>query len=1130
MALLGCKGGEEAKEPGQGGPTVPPLGTIQLAATADSIPADGGSTSTLQAVVRDASSELVVDGTTVTFEIVSGPLDPGSLSDSSATTVAGQAEVTYTAGTVAGAVQVRASAEVDGETISSTITITLQGVVITLTADPPAVQAGGDQSEITAQVRYSGGAPVPQGTIVVFETTLGILSAGQATTNLTGLASVMLTSSALPGTATVQATALDASETVDVNFTELPPTVSTIELSTLGSAEVGVLGSWQPQTSEITFLARDKFGDPVAAGYSIEFDILSGPGQGEQMFPAVAQTDSSGLASAVFTAGIQSGTVRIIARFRDNPTVVSNAVVITIHGGLPDGLNFGVWPQLLNIAGRRFNGLTDPITSCPSDAYLNNVPNGTALYFTTNYGNINAAVTTDAGCGASELSSQNPHPPDGLVTLESSSQSGLLSRILSIAPDPDPLNASTIWVGTDGDGIYRTIDGGDNWLHVGQFSDGLTDGIVQDIALDPSDTSIVYAATHGGVFKSVGGGAWEDLTGWKRITGEYLGNGTAANADGASPSYTLEYASTTQRARTEVFVNGVETIDYFYTGASSIRVIGDRNVTDVITINYDLDLEFPSQYPVNAIAIDTDAGDPLDSSTIYAGTGGGGVFKSEDGGFTWVGVNRGLSNQDVLCLILDSGGTNLYAGTRGGVFRSQDGGAIWTRHVQGLSDWTVQTLVEAGGRLVAGTATRGVFYSDDIDTIADPAQASWAEAATNVNNNKTTNGDVTDIVAQSSSNLFASTREGGVFRSQDSGNTWTPLTNRFGESLGTADGLTYIFPLDNACNQDKPSTRVFVGGQDLPYGAYNFQGAQSITLFDPPTSGAITADYVIAGYPSAYTYALGVTAGNILFAGGNGRNLIRSIDSGVSWSESNGIGIHRIENDVFTTAKTVFSGGTIVRILSLLIFNPDNLIGPDDDFGIRLEGVNYGANYPVEYGGYETYYFTISDSNGNPLVGGSSFSLETDCGDDVLILTGDLGYTIQDALRGQTDYSFSTSNQNIGDESEVCTFTLTVTSETDALGQAANGSPGAISFSQSFWANLKVDPGEAEIQPDESQRLTATGGSGAFEWTTDAFPGTSSGQTFLFVPPAIGNYTVNVRDVRTGETVQSYITVKAESG
>lgn len=1100
-------------------------GGIELTASIESIPADGASTSHIQAIVRDASNSLVADGITVTFEIDSGPLDPGRLSADSVTTTGGQALVTYTAGTFEGTVRIRASADVDETTITSTITLTLQGVLITLTADPPAVQAGGDQSDIIAQVRYSGGDPVPQGTVVAFETTQGILSAAQATTNQTGLAAVTLTSSALPGTATVTATAIGSSGEVDVNFTELPPTVRTIELSTLESPEVGVLGSWLPQTSDVAFLAKDMFGNPVAAGYSIEFDILSGPDQGEQMFPVVAQTNTSGVASAVFTAGIQSGTVRIVARFRDNPTVVSNAVVITIHAGLPDGLNFGLWAELLNIAGLRQFNLEDPVTACPSDSFLNPVPNGTALYFTTNYGKINAAATTTDGEGTSKLTSQSPLPPDGFVTYAASTQSGLLSKILSIVPDPTDATGNTIWVGTDGDGIYRTIDGGTNWLHVGEFLSGLTAGIVHDIALDSSDTNIVYAGTNGGVFKSVGGGAWEDLTTWKRITGEYVGNGTAANSDGASPSYGLQYASTMQRARTRVYVNGVRTKYYFYTSDSSIRMIGSLNGGDVITIDYDLDLEFPSQYPVNAIAIDSDAGDPLDSSTVYAGTGGGGVYKSEDGGFTWVAVNRGLSNQDVLCLILDAAGTTLYAGTRGGVFRSQDGGAIWTRHVQGLTDWVVQTLVEAGTRLVAGTATRGIFWTDDI-------ASGWTEAAVNVNAQKSTNGDVTDVVAPISTVLYASTREGGVFRSSDSGATWTPLTNVFGESLGTGDGVNYIFPLADASNQDKPSTRVFIGGESLPYGAYNFQGAQAITLYDPPSSGAISADYVIAGYPSAYTYALGITPGNILFAGGNERHLVKSMDNGVSWDDSNGMGIFRIENDVYRTAKVVFSGSTMdPPILRMLIYNPDHLSGPDDDWGIRLEGNNYGANYPVEHGGYETYFFTISDSNGNPLVAGSSFDLKTDCGSDVITLTGDLSDAIDDRLRGQTDYAFAASNDNTGDESETCTFTLTVTSEDDALGQVGNGNTGEITFSQEFWAKLKVDPAEASIKPDESQRLTGTGGSGAYAWSAPGALVTSgTGETFVFLPAALGNFTVTVRDTRTGETAQSYITVKADTG
>ena len=1122
--LIGCSGGESAKTPG---PTVvPPVtrASIQLTADSDSAPADGVSTVEITATVRDAAKNIVPDGTTVTFSVQTGPSDPGEVSPTTADTVNGQAQTTYTAGTTGGTVTVRATATVGTETVRADVTISLQGATIELTAAPSVIEAGGAESLLTARVRYAGGSVVPVGTVVTFETTLGILSSGQAQTNTQGEATVTLTSSASSGTATVTASALDASQTVNVSFTELPPTVNTIEMSELETAQVGVLGSSEAQTSRIKFLVKDLFGSPVSAGYSIEFVLLSGPNGGEQIFPQVAQTDSSGEAEAIFTGGTVSGTARIVARYRENPTIVSNAVVITIRAGLPDGLDFGVYPELLNIAGRRFFGLQDPITACPSDSYLNDVPDGTAVYFTTDYGNINAAGTTTAGCTVSELQSQNPLPPGGLVTYQAATQSGVFSRILCITVDPD--DASTVWVGTDGDGIFRSIDAGTRWLHVGSFDDGLTNGIVRSIVLDPGDTRIVYAGTDGGVFKSVGGGEWEDLTGWKRITGEFLGTGETADTDGASATvYALQYRSTQQRARTRVYVDGAETTAYFYTSAEGIRMIGDLTAADVITIDYDLALEFPSQYPVNGIAVETDLEDPIDGSTVYAGTGGGGVYKSEDGGFTWAAVNRGMSNQEVLSLVREPLSGTLYVGTRGGVFRSTDGGAVWTRRITGLTDLVVQSLDVDATRVFAGTATRGVFWSSNSGNL-------WLPSTTNVNAQKTTNGDVTSVQVATPTVLYAATRNGGVFRGALNGAslTWSPLTNVFGESLGTGDGQTQDFDLMNDSNRDKLSTHVYLDSEELPHGAYLFKDADTISLFTPPTTGtAVSVDYVLDDYPSARSYAVGLTAsGGVLYAGGYNRNLVKSSNEGASWITANGTGISRIENDVYATAKAIFSGSTVIRILPLFIYNPDNIAGEDDLFGIRVDGTHYGVSYPVEFGGSQAYLFTISDFNGNPLVGGSTLEVQTDCSDDVVRLTGDLGDTIADALRGETGYAFSAANVNEGETGEICVFSLTVTSDADALDQGANGSE-VVNFSQTFWAKLAVNPAEAEINPDESQKLTATGGSGTYQWTGN---GTAVGDSFFFVPPGgiPGVYSVVVRDMQTGEQAGAFITVKVEEG
>jgi hypothetical protein len=35
---------------------------------------------------------------------------------------------------------------------------------------------------------------------------------------------------------------------------------------------------------------------------------------------------------------------------------------------------------------------------------------------------------------------------------------------------------------------------------------------------------------------------------------------------------------------------------------------------------------------------------PVTPSTLYAGTGGGGVFESTDGGASWIAVNTGLTD------------------------------------------------------------------------------------------------------------------------------------------------------------------------------------------------------------------------------------------------------------------------------------------------------------------------------------------------------------------------------------------------------------------------------------------------------------------------------------------------------
>lgn len=72
--------------------------------------------------------------------------------------------------------------------------------------------------------------------------------------------------------------------------------------------------------------------------------------------------------------------------------------------------------------------------------------------------------------------------------------------ILALAIDsanPQVLYAGTVW-----DGIYKTLDGGQNWLPVGQMAGP----VIRELAVDPHTSAIVYSGTDGMLYRSANGG------------------------------------------------------------------------------------------------------------------------------------------------------------------------------------------------------------------------------------------------------------------------------------------------------------------------------------------------------------------------------------------------------------------------------------------------------------------------------------------------------------------------------------------------------------------------------------------------------------------------------------------------
>ena len=99
----------------------------------------------------------------------------------------------------------------------------------------------------------------------------------------------------------------------------------------------------------------------------------------------------------------------------------------------------------------------------------------------------------------------------------------------------------------------------------------------------------------------------------------------------------------------------------------------------------------------------------VSGSNIFAG--GFGVFLSTDSGTSWTLVDSGLTYKSVHSLA--SNGSNIFAGTWGrGVFLSINNGKSWTAVNSGLTNDSVFSLAASGGSIFAST-TSSVYHSSN---------------------------------------------------------------------------------------------------------------------------------------------------------------------------------------------------------------------------------------------------------------------------------------------------------------------------------------------------------------------------------------------------------------------------------
>ena len=406
-------------------------------------------------------------------------------------------------------------------------------------------------------------------------------------------------------------------------------------------------------------------------------------------------------------------------------------------------------------------------------------------------------------------------------------------------------------------GIFRSVDSGNNWSPVNIFSQDTSIG-----ALAASSGSILLAGTRSGVLRSTDGG----LNWYLSNSGLPDTNVTALASDslgtlflGLSPSYGVGQArlfNSTDNGSTWFqispdWLNNTYVRSILVTNTGSIFVgtspRGIFRTTDG-GINWTQVNSGLVDTSVYAIAVNHN-GDLFVGTASFSTSTGGSVFRSTDNGTTWVQVNSGLGNPDVLSLTVNSSG-DIFAGTLLlGMYRSTNNGTSWTPINVGLTDSSVIDLTMGSGNKIFAATFDGVFSSADNGE-------NWLQG-----NAGLLNTDVYCLRQSSTGTLLAGTFRGGVFRSTDQGANWTQSNN----------GLTTIRSKIVNAFAVKQNGMVFAGTRGRIFRSED-DGATWIT----PANNGLTSTWI---------NKLAVNTTGEVFAATQDSGIYRSTNDGQSWTK-----------------------------------------------------------------------------------------------------------------------------------------------------------------------------------------------------------------------------------------------------
>jgi photosystem II stability/assembly factor-like uncharacterized protein len=310
-----------------------------------------------------------------------------------------------------------------------------------------------------------------------------------------------------------------------------------------------------------------------------------------------------------------------------------------------------------------------------------------------------------------------------------------------------------VYVGTIGEGMFRSIDGGRTFRRAceGMF----VECHVRALAIHPRDPATVYLGSEHGLFVSTDG-----ADNWTRLPAPL--EGMQVWSVWVSPS------------RPGLLVVGTCPSRLFRSEDAGRTWHGAEAR---------IERECPRILHTRVTCI---TGDPEDPDLLWAGVEIDGLYRSRDGGRTWQPIGTGLSSRDIHSIVVvpgADGSRRLLAATNNDLNLSADGGKTWQPLEVGKSlPWSYcRGMTQLCGRpevVLLGNGD-GPPGTSGVVARSEDGGGHWQAATMPGRANSTV--WTFAVHPAVTVRVYAASVSGEVYRSEDGGRTWEKLDREFGE-------------------------------------------------------------------------------------------------------------------------------------------------------------------------------------------------------------------------------------------------------------------------------------------------------------------------------------------------------------